>query len=56
VRAPQHVAGVSTLYERQHQSARVLSQMVKGEPYETGIGPVDEVTSARKPVLRWKAA
>jgi glycine dehydrogenase subunit 2 len=31
-------------------------QMVKGAPYGTRIGRVDEVTAARKPVLRWKPA
>jgi hypothetical protein len=35
---------------------RRQSQMVKGAPYGTGIGRVDEVTAARKPVLRWKPA
>jgi glycine dehydrogenase subunit 2 len=29
-------------------------QMVKGAPYNTRIGRVDEVAAARKPVLRWK--
>jgi hypothetical protein len=47
---------VSPLDERRRQPARVPSQMVKREPYETGIGRMDEVTAARKPVLRWKAA
>ena len=31
-------------------------QMVKGAPYNTRIGRVDEVGAARKPVLRWKPA
>ena len=31
-------------------------QMVKNAPYNTRIGRVDEVTAARKPVLRWKPA
>ena len=30
-------------------------QMVKNAPYGTRTGRVDEVTAARKPVLRWKA-
>ncbi len=29
-------------------------QMVKGAPYNTRTSKVDEVTAARKPVLRWK--
>ena len=29
-------------------------QMVKNAPYNTRISRVDEVTAARKPVLRWK--
>src|SRR5213079_599979 len=29
-------------------------QLVKGAPYATRISKVDEVTAARKPVLRWK--
>ena len=29
-------------------------QMVKGAPYNTRIGRVDEVGAARKPILRWK--
>ena len=31
-------------------------QMVKGAPYGTRTSRVDEVTAARKPVLRWKPA
>jgi glycine dehydrogenase subunit 2 len=31
-------------------------QMVKGAPYSTRTSRVDEVTAARKPVLRWKPA
>jgi len=31
-------------------------QMVKGAPYNTRTSRVDEVTAARKPVLRWKPA
>ncbi len=31
-------------------------QMVKGAPYNTRTSKVDEVTAARKPVLRWKPA
>ena len=30
-------------------------QMVKNAPHGTRTGRVDEVTAARKPVLRWKA-
>jgi glycine dehydrogenase subunit 2 len=30
--------------------------MVKGAPYGTRTSRVDEVTAARKPVLRWKPA
>jgi glycine dehydrogenase subunit 2 len=32
------------------------AQMVKGAPYGTRTSRVDEVTAARKPVLRWKPA
>jgi glycine dehydrogenase subunit 2 len=31
-------------------------QMVKGAPYSTRTSRVDEVTAARKPILRWKPA
>jgi glycine dehydrogenase subunit 2 len=31
-------------------------QFVKGAPYSTRTSRVDEVTAARKPVLRWKGA
>ena len=31
-------------------------QLVKGAPYNTRTSKVDEVTAARKPVLRWKPA
>jgi glycine dehydrogenase subunit 2 len=31
-------------------------QMVKNAPYNTRTSRVDEVTAARKPVLRWKPA
>ena len=31
-------------------------QMVKGAPYNTRTSKVDEVTAARKPVLRWEPA
>jgi glycine dehydrogenase subunit 2 len=31
-------------------------QMVKGAPYATRISRVDEVSAARKPILRWKPA
>ena len=29
-------------------------QLVKGAPHNTRTSRVDEVTAARKPVLRWK--
>ena len=31
-------------------------QMVKNAPHNTRTSRVDEVTAARKPVLRWKPA
>ena len=31
-------------------------QLVKNAPYNTRTSRVDEVTAARKPVLRWKPA
>jgi len=31
-------------------------QLVKNAPYGTRTSRVDEVTAARKPVLRWKPA
>jgi glycine dehydrogenase subunit 2 len=36
------------------QEAESDPQKVKSAPYNTRISRVDEVTAARKPILRWK--
>jgi glycine dehydrogenase subunit 2 len=38
------------------KEAETDSQLVKGAPYGTRTSRVDEVTAARKPILRWKPA
>jgi len=36
------------------EEAATTPELVKSAPHSTRVGRLDEVTAARKPILRWK--